>query len=50
MNYFIQIFETEIKEEISKGNLKNIFEYDLNCDPYEVNKIYSKKDLIFNIS
>ena len=49
MNYFIQIFETEIKEEISKGNLKNIFEYDLNCDPYEVNKIYSKKDLEENL-
>ena len=49
MKYFIQIFETEIKEEISKGNLKNIFEYDLNYDPYEVHKIYSKKDLEENL-
>lgn len=50
MEYFIKIFEKDIKNEISEGNLKNILAYDLNCNPYEVHKIYSKKDLEENLN
>ncbi len=49
MEYFINIFEKDIKDEISKGNLKNVLDYNLNCNPYEVHKIYSKKDLEENL-
>ena len=49
MKYFIKIFEKDIKDEISKGNLKNVLDYNLNYNPYEVHKIYSKRDLEENL-
>lgn len=45
LNYFINLFKKDIEKEINKNNLKNIFSYNFQSDPYEVDKIISKKDL-----
>ena len=45
MNYFLQIFKTDIDKEIYQLNLKDINNYLLDFNPLEIEKVYSKFDL-----
>lgn len=45
INYFLDLFKKDIQNEIDENNLKNIFDYKIQCDPYETTKITSKNDI-----
>lgn len=48
IEYFISLFKDDLKSEIKKKNLKDIFKYNINSNPYETKKIISKQDVKVN--
>ena len=44
IKYFVDLFDEDIRLEINQKSLKNIYEYKINSNPFEIEKIISVKD------